>query len=202
MGNNRSSLFMRVLVFIGLFLFAGNSVLFYFEHLSSPLFILNITALALQSIIGVIIIIYVLRNTRKGYQIFVGMILAGWGILGLFVTTVLPHRHLYWWTLYLISASLFLLFSGLIKYRKLKFGYVIPSFTLLCMGIWFSLFSFGILKIPFKTVAFVLGPSFIVLVGVILIVFFFVQQRHKNLVIKDEDSGDFADEEIAFPKLD
>ena len=77
-------------------------------------------------------------------------------------------------------------------------AFLIPSVTLFGMGCWYSLFSFGLVKLSFKTVAITLGPLFMLLIAVFLIVFFFVQQKHKELVFSDEETGIFADEEASF----
>ena len=38
----------------------------------------------------------------------------------------------------------------------------------------------------------------VLLIAVFLIVFFFLQQKHKELVFSDEETGVFADEEASF----
>ena len=66
------------------------------------------------------------------------------------------------------------------------------------MGCWYSLFSFGLVKLSFKTVAITLSPLFMLLIAVFLIIFFFLQQNHKELVVTDDETGVFADEEASF----
>ena len=51
------------------------------------------------------------------------------------------------------------------------------------------------IKLSFKSVALTLGPLFMLLVAILLIVFFFVQQKHRELVFSDEETGIFSDEE-------
>ena len=154
----------------------------------------------MQFFIGIVILS--LGIAKKAYQFFLSLIFVGWSVLNGIIAFVLPYDIDILWPLYLIFVSIFLFISGIRKYKKMKFGYVMPSFTLLSMGILFSLFSFDIIKVPFKTVAIVLGPVFVGLIGLSLVLFFLLQQRHKELIIVDEDSGDFDDEELSFPKID
>ena len=75
-------------------------------------------------------------------------------------------------------------------------AYLIPSFTIIVMGIWFFLFSLKIIKQPISFVVSSFGPVFIVLLVVLLIGFFYLQKKYKELVIleeDDEDGLDFAD---------
>ena len=103
---------------------------------------------------------------------------------------------------FVLVAGLLLIAAGSYKYHKLKFGFVIPSFTLVGMGLWYLLFSFRIVRLPFKTVAATMGPVFMLLVAAFLVIFFLVQQKHKELVIKDDNTGTFDDEDVPLNKLD
>ena len=85
--------------------------------------------------------------------------------------------------------------AGLWKYKVLKFGYLIPSVTLFGMGVWYSFFSFQIIKKSFSSIACTLGPLFMISIAVFLVVFFLMQQRHKELVFSDDETGVFSDEE-------
>ena len=58
------------------------------------------------------------------------------------------------------------------------------------------LFTFQIIKVPFTKVTKVTVPSFFGVVAMFFILMFVLQQRHKNLVIKDDEQGTFSDEEI------
>lgn len=196
----RGSVLLRVLIFLGIIFFGVNSVFFYINDQN---FIMRLTlfiGLFIQLSLGVTVLL--LRTEKKAYQFFIALIFVGWSILNFLIAFVLPYSVSVWWPMYLIFVSIFLLVSGLKKYKKLKLGYVMPVLTLLSMGILFSLFSFDIVKVPFKTVAIIVGPILAVLCGLALVLFFLLQQRYKEFVIKDEDSGDFGDEELSFPKLD
>ena len=203
MDRKDSSVFMRVMISLGLIFFIGNSVFFY---LGSPDIALRITlllGLIIQLLIGIIITCIKVPYPKKGYHYFIAFILIFWGLLNILFSFVFHVDVNVWWPLYLVVTSFILLFTGRLIYKKFKFGYVIPGFTLFIMGIWFSLFSFDIVKIHFRVIVFVLGPAFILLVGLCFVLFFLAQQRHKNLVFSEEDNlGDFDEEELNFPKLD
>ena len=196
----RGSILLRVLLSVGIIFFGMNSVFFYINNPNQTILLLLLIGLVLQLSIGMFILL--LRIEKKSYQFFIALIFIGWSILNGLIAFVLPYGVEVWWPCYLILVSIFLLISGLRKYKKLKFGYVMPVFTLFSMGILFALFSFDIVKVPFKTVAIILGPIFVVLIGLALILFFLLQQHHKEFIVNDEDYGDFGDEELSFPKLD
>ena len=162
--------------------------------------IILIISLSVQFLLGIMILL--LNVEKKAYEFFISLIYIVWSILdGLFVF-VFPFDVKTVWPVYLITTSIFLVIAGLRKYKRIKFGYFIPSLALFCMGILFSLFSFDFIKVPFRTVAIALGPIVMACLCVSLVLFFFIQQRHKELIINDSDSGDFDDEELSFPKID
>lgn len=196
----KGAVLVRVLLFFGIIFFGINSVFFYIDNPNEVIRSLLFVGLILQLSVGIIIIL--LNTEKKAYQFFVALIFVGWSIMNGLIAFVLPYGVNVWWPCYLILVSIFMLISGLRKYKKLKFGYFMPVLTLFTMGIVFSLFSFDIVKVPFKTVAIILGPVFAFLIGLALILFFLLQQHHKEFILNDEDSGDFGDEELTFPKLD
>ena len=133
--------------------------------------------------------------TKKFFHLFVGLLYLFWSILSLFMELVFPYTIKEFWPLFGIITGLLWFIAGRMKYGRLKFGFVIPSVTLLGMGLWYSLFSFEIVKLSFKSVACTLGPVFMVSIAVFLVLFFLAQQRHKELVFSDEETGVFSDEE-------
>ena len=63
-------------------------------------------------------------------------------------------------------------------------------------GSFFKFFNFNIIKVPFKVVALVGGPLFIIMAGILIIALFLLQKSHSNLVIDDNDDIDMETEEI------
>ena len=138
-----------------------------------------------------------IRYTKKIHQIFIGFELLFWGIiLVLRERNEFSYSFMQWWPIIGITAGLFLCIAGLVKYKKLLVGYFITALTLFLLGIWFSLFSFNIIKVPFKVVALVGGPLFIIMAGILIIALFLLQKSHSNLVIDDNDDIDMETEEI------
>ncbi len=121
-----------------------------------------------------------------------------WSGLSFLVDVVLPFTVKEAWPIYGVTAGLALFISGYIKYKSVKFGYGIPSVVLFGMGIWYSLFSMHIIKMSFGTVVATLGPFFMGSVALFLVLFFLLQQKHKELVLEDEEIGTFSDEEPFF----
>lgn len=202
MDKNRSTVLLRVLISVGFLFFIANLGSFYLVSPSETMLYISLCFFLIQMAIGLTIMIMSFKVTKKAYQIFIGLLFLGWGLSHFLIMFVLPNGVGFWWPLYLIEASVFLFVAGMIKYKKIKFGFIAPSVTLFCMGAWYALFSFKIIKISFRTVVLLLGPAFMVLIAIFLVSFFLVQQRHHELVIHDDESGGFDDEELIFPKID
>lgn len=194
--------FLFILIPFGIFCFLVSSV-FYF--LDSKNFLINqiyLVSIILQFVISAILIFCAIKYTKKAFQLYIGLIMLVWGVISVLVHSVDAFSMSQWWPVLLFAAGLLLLICGFYKYRHIKFGYAIPAFTFLGMGIWFSLFSFHIIKIPFLTVAGTLGPVFMLFIAIVLVLYFIVQQKHKELVVSDEEIGTFSDEEVISPKND
>lgn len=200
MENNKNSFILRGLVSLGIVFFVVNSILFYMKSQSYYVNLTLFILLIVQTVIGISILIF--PHEKKAYQFFLSLLFIGWGILNTLIAFLHTKGHNYLWPIHLILASIFMFLTGMKKYKRLKFGYVIPAIALFFMGIWFGLFAFGAIKVPFKTVIVLYGPAFMVFLGIILIVYFLIQKHHRKLVVIDENSGDFDDEELSFPKID
>lgn len=162
---------------------------------SKPVNILNILFMIVQAGIGLSLVIISKRITKKFFHVFAGLLYMCWSIQSLICELVLPYTIKEMWPMFGVTAGLLWFIAGRIKYGTLKFGFVIPSVTLFGMGCWYSLFSFKIIKLSFRSVACTLGPLFMVSIAVFLVVFFLMQQRHKELVFSDDETGVFSDEE-------
>ena len=185
----------RVLNIFGILFVITCAVITIRNPISKPVNVLNITFLFLQAGIGLAVIIISRKITKKFFHLFVGLLYLFWSILALLGELVLPFTFQQFWPLFGVVTGILWFIAGRIKYGRLKFGFVIPSVTLFGMGLWYSLFSFEIVKLSFKSVACTLGPVFMVSIAVFLVLFFLAQQRHKELVFSDEETGVFSDEE-------
>lgn len=157
--------------------------------------ILNLIFIIVQAVIGLIIVVIARKVTGKFFHFFAGMLYFFWSLIYLASYAFFSWSLNQMWPLLGIVAGILWFVAGRWKYKVLKFGYLIPSVTLFGMGLWYSLFSFGLIRLSFKSVALTLGPLFMLLVAVFLIIFFFVQQKHSELVFSDEETGIFSDEE-------
>ena len=150
-----------------------------------------------QIILGVLTIIFTLIFTKRAYHLFIGMFLLFWGfVILLAIQNFIPYSVYQWWPVLGISSGFFIFLSGLYKYKKINFGYLLPSLVLFLLGIYFMLFSFKIIKISFLVVAAVGGPLFMIFLALLCIVYFYAQQKNKNLIVKDEEPLEFDDDEI------
>lgn len=193
MKNEKYSKFLDVLISIA-FIFS-NVLLAYRNnsaHISDSLFFVII--IGFQVLFGIFVFCFAFQKTKKTYHFFLSLCLIIWGITTLLIFCINSVSFGMAWPLYVIIAGILLIISGFIKYTKIKFGFLIPGFSLMCMGIWYALFSFRIIKIPFLTVVGFLGPVFILFLAVILILYFCAQQKNKKLVFNDEETGDYSEE--------
>ncbi len=148
------------------------------------------------SLCGLVVVIFSIKTTRRMHQIFIGFQMIFWGLLFFLKSIDIFYFSLYeYWPVVGIASGLFLGISGLVKYKKPLFGYFIPSIALFLLGIWFSLFSFSIIKIPFKIVALVGAPLFLIMSGIFIIGLFLFQQKNANLMPKEDDNNGIETDE-------
>ena len=160
--------------------------------------ILNLVFLSIQAVFGIIIVIASHRITHKFFHLFIGQIFISWSIVSILLSVGLPFSAKEFWPVYGILAGIALSLSGYLKYKELKFGYLIPAVTLIAMGLWYLLFSMHIIHLSFRYVVMTLGPAFLISMAVLLILYYFVQKKHKELVFPDDEIGVFSDEEASF----
>ena len=187
-----------VLIVFGILFAIGCAAIALFHPVSRPANILNTIFIVAQAGIGLATLIIAKKVTKKFFHFFMGLLYLSWSLIYLVTYIFFSFALHEMWPLLGVSAGLLWFVAGKWKYKVLKFGYLIPSVTLFGMGCWYSLFSFGLIKLSFRTVAITLGPLFMLLIAVFLILFFFLQQKHKELVFSDEETGVFADEEASF----
>lgn len=194
---NKSSKILNLLVCCEIIFFVICAILSMIQNRSKPVDVANIALIISEFLIGVLILAVSMRITHKYFQMFIGMIFLAYSILTTFVIYIIDSDLGKWWPVYGIFSGLFLFVAGLFKYHRVKFGYLFPSIVILGMGLWYSLFSFSIIKFSFRIIAATLGPLFLLLIAVGLILFFLLQQKHKELVITDEETGVFSDEGVS-----
>lgn len=183
-------LFISLAIFISVFIFVARMP-------DEPSALFTSTFPIIQFLIGIFAIFVSIKVTKKAYQLFLSILFM---ILGIFqfllVNNFVSYSLGQLWPCICFFSGISLIISGYWKYKKVMLAYLIPSFTIIVMGIWFFLFSLKIIKQPISFVVSSFGPVFIVLLVVLLIGFFYLQKKYKELVIleeDDEDGLDFAD---------
>ena len=156
--------------------------------------------LAFQLLVSLIIIYTGFFVTKRIYHIFSGCLIFTYGIVSLFFV-YFPEVHFSSvWPLYAFFPGVILIICSFYKYKKLKVNFALPSIFLLCMSLYYFLFSFGIIKFSFSFVSYFAAPALTIGCLVCFIAFYFLQKNHKELMLKDEDSENFSEEE--FPDED
>lgn len=150
---------------------------------------------------GICITMLTLMVTKKAYQLFIGLALIIWSVFEfILVRGFIQVSFFQWWPLIGVFSGILIFIAGLYQYKKLKFGYFIPSLTLFLLGLWFSLFSFKIIKVSFKDVALIGGPLFMIMVCILICALFLIQQKTNQFIAKDDEPGAFEDDEISDKK--
>lgn len=191
----QKSVLVNILIVFGLLLFFAVGSFAFWTNDKEVLNVLTLIFLFLQFLFGLTALIFSIKRTHIATHLFMGSLLVVWAILYFLVGNVLTCGIKEFWPVFGFFAGLLLFASGFYKYRKIKFGYLIPSVTLVGMGVWYSFFSFRVIKTPFIVVVKRLGPAFALLLGFFLIVLFFIQKRNKKFVVKDDEIGTFSDED-------
>ena len=132
-------------------------------------------------------------STKSSYQLFIGLgfIFIG-GFSFLLMRSIIGGTLLQLWPVIGIGNGVILLIAGLYKYRKISFGYVIPSIAMIVLSAWFLLFSLKIVSISFKEFIIVFGPLLLVMLCVLLFVVYIFKRNSKS----SEEPDHFQDDEL------
>ena len=132
-------------------------------------------------------------STKSSYQLFIGLgfIFIG-GFSFLLMRSIIGGTLLQLWPVIGIGNGVILLIAGFYKYRKISFGYVIPSIAMIVLSAWFLLFSLKIVSISFKEFIIVFGPLLLVMLCVLLFVVYIFKRNSKS----SEEPDQFQDDEL------
>lgn len=186
------------MIALGILILAACFVFAVINPISRKIDILNFVLLIFQGLLGIGIIILGKKITHKFFHMFIGLAFFLCSLVSIMMVLVLPFAIKELWPVYGVIAGISLFISGFVKYKSVKFGYLIPAVTLVGMGIWYLLFSLQLMPLSFSMVVYTLGPAFLIMIAVLLVAYFFVQQKHSDLVFKDDEIGVFSDEEASF----
>jgi hypothetical protein len=113
-------------------------------------------------------------------------------LLGIFqfllVNEIISYSLKQLWPVIGFLASFSLFFSCYWRYKEIKIVYIVPTLILFLMSCWHLLFSLKIIKMSFSFVVTTIGPFFIIVTILAVFLFYFLQKRHKELVVKDEEN--------------
>lgn len=73
------------------------------------------------------------------------------------------------WPLLVISAGVGVFAAGLVRYRKLLAGYLVPALAFVFLGSFFSIFSFRISRLGFKAFLALWWPALLIAAGLTLL---------------------------------
>ena len=170
-----------VLVTFGLLLLASNLTAGTLPFSLRPIFIL---------IMGGVILFVSFSLIHNSFFVFLGLFLFFTGILFTlidFKVIVFTLREL--WPIVVINVGLALFPAGLYKLKRMRTIYLFPAITLVVLGSFFSLFSLDIIRMSFRMFIVKWWPLLIILVGVSLVVIFFIQQiRRDDFPYMEDDS--------------
>ena len=186
------------MIALGILILAACFVFAVINPISRKIDILNLVILIFQGLLGIVIIIIGKKITHKFFHMFIGIAFFLCSLVLIMMVLVLPFTIKELWPVYGVIAGISLFISGFLKYKSVKFGYLIPAVTLVGMGIWYLMFSLQLMPLSFSMVVYTLGPAFLIMIAVLLVAYFFVQQKHSDLVFKDDEIGVFSDEEASF----
>ena len=186
------------MIALGILILAACFVFAVINPISRKIDILNLVILIFQGLLGIVIIIIGKKITHKFFHMFIGLAFFLCSLVLIMMVIVLPFTIKELWPVYGVIAGISLFISGFLKYKSVKFGYLIPAVTLVGMGIWYLMFSLQLMPLSFSMVVYTLGPAFLIMIAVLLVAYFFVQQKHSDLVFKDDEIGVFSDEEASF----
>lgn len=131
---------------------------------------------------------------RKPYLIFFGILFSLSACFStLFVQEVIPFGIRQWWPVYGCLGGISLILSSMVTHRRLKARFLIPSVTLIILGLFFLLFSLDIIKVPLSKFFAVTGPVLMIIAGITIIILFLIQTNHKDLIVRDEENEVFED---------
>ena len=186
---------LNFLAMLGFFLIAtGFLVIFYDSDFALSLPIL-IGFLVFQIILGFVMQLLAARKTKSIYHIFSGALVFVCGLISLLLQFFADLKFSQVWPLYGFFCGLILLECSWFRHRKVRAEYGIPAFVVIVMSIYYSLFSLKIIKVSLSFISFFVAPVLIVGLTLLLVVFYFLQKKHKELVLDDENSDEFSYEE-------
>lgn len=183
----------NIVLIIGLFLIFVGILLLTSYFAKNPQSVLLFRGVILF-LVGAILLFLELMKTKKSWLMFISvsfMLISV--VLGMIDVGFLPLGVRNLWPIFVIIFGFTLILFSFYKFKQMKAVYLVPALVIIFFGIFFMLFSMGIIKVSFVSVASKLWPLLLVLCGGILITIFFCQQY--NLVKPINETSSKEDDE-------
>ncbi|MBP5402344.1 MAG: hypothetical protein J6Y36_04210 [Treponema sp.] len=152
---------------------------------------------------GFLFIFFLVLMCLSAFLIYVSLVLSKpvllYGGLNLFIysvaaeiftTKLIPFQMTKVWPLLMIAFGITLIPSGYLRFKKIRTVYLIPAIVLIFLGTVFSLFSFHVIKVPFRKFFAYMWPSILIAAGLILIAYYLYSQKCQESFIQDSDDQD------------
>jgi hypothetical protein len=145
----------------------------------------------LMLVAGIFLIYVSLAITRFAHQLFMGLNFCFAGILLL----VFQRGNLVFsihqvWPLCAVFCGCTLVLSGYFRYHYFRTVYLFPAALLTAMGLFFSLFSFHIIRMPLHDFVAMSWPVVLIVFGAILVGLFLYQQKAAFPYMTDDSVDD------------
>lgn len=121
---------------------------------------------------------------RSAKAVFLGFFITG-GAVVRFTGTVLGINILDYWPVFAIAAGLSFLPAGFIHYGRSKPSFIVPSASLILLGLFLSIFSFGFSSVSFQTFISLWWPALLIAAGLVLFLVWFFQRLVYNKIDGD-----------------
>lgn len=135
--------------------------------------------------------IYMSLVLQKGLLLYFGLNLCIFSIGAMIVSANYgAFDQVKLWPLLMISFGFTLVPSGYLRFKKMRTIYVIPASVLVVLGVFFSLFAFNIIKIPFRVFIAYMWPVILILAGLVLVGYYLYCLYNKDEFIKEQEVSD------------
>lgn len=123
---------------------------------------------------------------KQPFRLFFGMVFCLSGAFTFVLAFLgLMAKFAQLWPFYIVFVAVSLFVAGRTIGKRFSFTYDLMGLVIFCIGCFFLLFSFNVIKIPFNRLAVYAFPVLLILAGVFLIVLF--RRRKALLEILPED---------------
>ena len=127
-----------ILIPLGTLFCFTNALMLFMNSTGESVGSLTVMLLALQIVFSALIIIFA-NTEKKAVSLYVGSLYLAWAFMNIVVYAADDYGIIEFWPCFVLIAGILLIVAGYYKYKKLKFGFVIPSVTLVGMGLWYML---------------------------------------------------------------